>query len=508
MSVHNGLGTGQSVISGSWGPQDSSSSGICTYSSITAINTSVRDNKNVLEVRLERQQGASFRLSQLEIETLLVRLGIDGSQFEGVSACPEGKPIVLITLHQSVDIGKFMYRNESYIVKEGVRTTTIRPAGNKEVLLTVLGLHPNTKDQAVMRYLDAHGEVNKTERVIHHVFPGTPGSTLCAGKFNGNRSYLMKIKESMGNYHIIDGEKVTIRYPGQEWSCARCHQVKRACPGQAIARNCTAERVLLSTHMSAHWAKIGFKPDTEADSEVDDLQDIDIQVGHTKKELPVISHTGLSDKYRSVIIKGFLPETSVDDILKQLPENSLPVDFSVKSVSKNEKTGVITLSSPEPVHCLTIMENMHTKKFLNRKIFVTSVVPSSPLKSQSSGADGACSSVGQSAPSVTGNQVSRESNPSGSMPFLSSPVLDPKAGSLGVKDIDEFEFNSPIKAFSKNENDKNFSNMVELPNKRKAANSPESTEISRKDKKAAKKEQKSKAKNELKAKMKQDTSSS
>ena len=50
--------------------------------------------------------------------------------------------------------------------------------------------------------------------------------------------------------------------------------------------------------------------------------------------------------------------------------------------------------------------------------------------------------------------------------------------------------------------------MVELPNKRKAANSPESTEISRKDKKAAKKEQKSKAKSELKAKLKLDTSSS
>ena len=32
-----------------------------TYSSITAINTSVRDDKNVLKVRLERQQGATFR---------------------------------------------------------------------------------------------------------------------------------------------------------------------------------------------------------------------------------------------------------------------------------------------------------------------------------------------------------------------------------------------------------------------------------------------------------------
>ena len=185
MSVHNGLDTGQSVISGPWGP---SSGGTHTYSSITAINTSVRDDKNVLEVRLERQQGASFRLSQLEIETLLVRLGISGSQFEGVSACPEGKPVVLITLHKSVDITQFMYRNESYIVKEGVRTTTIRPAGIKEVMVTVLGLHPNTKDQAVIRYLDAHGEVNKAEKVIHHVFPGTPGSTLCAGNLMGTEA--------------------------------------------------------------------------------------------------------------------------------------------------------------------------------------------------------------------------------------------------------------------------------------------------------------------------------
>ena len=115
----------------------------------------------MLEVRLERQQGASFRISQLEIETLLVRLGINASHFEGVSACPEGKPIILITLHASVDISKFLYRNESYMVKDGVRTTSIRPAGKREVLVTITGLHPNTKDQAVLRYLEHHGKVSK-----------------------------------------------------------------------------------------------------------------------------------------------------------------------------------------------------------------------------------------------------------------------------------------------------------------------------------------------------------
>ena len=109
MSVQNGLGAGQGVnVQGPWGPQGQRTGETRSYSSITAINTSVCDKKNVLEVRLERQQGASFRLSQLEIETLLVRLGIDGSHFVGVSACPEGKLIVLITLHPSVDINKFL----------------------------------------------------------------------------------------------------------------------------------------------------------------------------------------------------------------------------------------------------------------------------------------------------------------------------------------------------------------------------------------------------------------
>ena len=86
----------------------------------------------------------------------------------------------------------------------------------------------------------------------------------------------------MGSYHIIDGEKVTIRYPGQEWSCARCHHFKRSCPGQAIAKDCTAERALLSSHMENHWRKMGFNPETKSDSEVDDVPDLNIQVGQPK----------------------------------------------------------------------------------------------------------------------------------------------------------------------------------------------------------------------------------
>ena len=87
-----------------------------SYSSIAAINTSVRNKKNIFEVRLEKLEKSRFNLTQSEIEVLLKRLDIDSSQLIGVSACPEGKPVVLITLIDTVDLTKYMYLNESYIV--------------------------------------------------------------------------------------------------------------------------------------------------------------------------------------------------------------------------------------------------------------------------------------------------------------------------------------------------------------------------------------------------------
>ena len=243
---------GPGVPAGAWGSTRGGPEGrgSPTYSNIASINTSVREKKNILEVRLEKQQGSSFNLSAEEIENLLKRLYIDGSHFLGVSACPEGKPVVFITLHPSVEITRFLNRNESYVVKEEVRTTSIRPEGRKEKVVKITGLHPNTKDQAVVKYLAAHGKVSTSERVIHHVFPGDPGSTLLAGKLNGNRSYVVELKVAMGSYHIIDGEKVSVRYNGQEWTCARCHKFKSACPGAAVAKNCTAECCCLPTWWS------------------------------------------------------------------------------------------------------------------------------------------------------------------------------------------------------------------------------------------------------------------
>ena len=351
-----------------------------SYAGIASINTSVRDKKNVLEIRLERTEEARFNLSVAETESLLVKLGIDSSHFLGVSCCPEGKGVVYITLHSSVNINRFLFKQESYILKKGVQTTVIRPAGKKEVSVFIYGLHPNTKDQAVIRYLAAHGKVSLKHKVVHHVYPGEPGSSLLAGKLNGDRSYMVEVTKPMGSYHIIDGEKVSVRYRGQVRTCARCHQSEKQCPGKGIARDCQEDRVLLSHHMEKHWKDIGFTPDSNADAE-DEVDDLKIQIGKGNIEKQIQQGPDLTHRYSSIIVSGFSAEHNLDDIHPLLLGQGLPESISSGDLQQNDRSGKITIEGLSPSDCLSIMEKMHGKKFLGKKVYVTSVVSASPVKS-------------------------------------------------------------------------------------------------------------------------------
>ena len=368
------LGLGGGGSDGRDGPTKSS------YVGIASLNTSVRDKKNLLEIRLERSGfNVNFNLAQGELDHLLTRLGIDSSHFLAVSCCPEGKGVVYVTLHPSVNIQRFINRNECFELKEGIRTGIIRPAGKKEQSVTISGLHPNTKDQAVVRYLSAHGKVSTTDRVIHHVYPGGPGSSLCAGKMNGNRTYMVEILKPMGSYHIIDGEKVSVKYRGQDRTCARCHKTESVCPGKGMAKDCNSERVLLSTHMEEHWEKVGYKPDT---LDLNDVDELDIQIGRKEPEpVPTDSlrpdHT---DRYTSVLINGFSKIAEEKDIFDILIEGGLPSDYNIENIKKNERNGQLTIDNLDPTVCLSLTNHIHGNKFFNKKVYVTSVVQKTPAK--------------------------------------------------------------------------------------------------------------------------------
>ena len=158
-----------------------------------------------------------------------------------------------------------------------------------------------------------------------------------------------------------------------------CHKTESVCPGKAMARDCTSDRVLLSTHMEEHWDKVGYKPDTVELNEVDEL---DIQVGRNDPE-PVPSDSlrpDHTDKYNSVIIKGFSKTAEEQDIYDILLEGGLPAEYKIENITKNDKNGHLTIESLDPDVCVSLTNHIHGNKFFNRKVYVTSVVQKTPAK--------------------------------------------------------------------------------------------------------------------------------
>ena len=495
-----------------------------SYSGIAAINKSVRDNKNVLEVRLEKSENARFYLNNIETEGLLTKLGIDSSHFTGVSSCPEGKGVVYITLHPSVNINRFLHKNEAYVLKEGVQTSIIRPAGKKEVSVLVSGLHPNTKDQAVIRYLAAHGKVSPSDPAIHHVYPGRPGSSMLAGKLNGNRSYMVEITKPMGSFHIIDGEKVSIRYRGQLRTCARCHQPETQCPGKSVAKECTAPRVLLSCHMQEHWKTVSYVPDRDSDNleEVEEETMVNVQIGPKKVEN---EGPDLTPRYNSVIINGFLPDTDLVQVHDILLGHGLPTGCLVTDILRRERAGKLTISNLSSDTCVDLMDRLHGKVFLKRKIYVTAVVAASPQKpalnineTMKPQSDHLPSPTGAATPTKTSarklslasptrppgtsaqpSSPTTSSSPSSkekSAPTLASSGSDSSCGSDTLSTVPSGSLlnalnptavGSGIKEKIDIFNEKNDNNVAD---KRKAESSPEMTKIEKKKLKDAKKAQK------------------
>ena len=260
---------------------------------------------------------------------------------------------------------------------------------------------------------------------------------------------------------------------------------------------------MLSEHMVKHWAKIGYKPDSAELNEVDEVSGLDIQVGSDKKK-PYVSESSLTSKYREVILKGFTPDTSLDNIIEELFKHGLPATRNIDDILRNDKTGHLTVTKLQPANCLELMEKMHAKKFFGRKVFVTSVVSNSPAKGDSGQVPPV--SVGapddQPTPAVCYDHPNEEVHESDAksagiltpaLPKLLSPSVKEYTSlpvrSRSMTNLEDFEFEqaqpSTVKQVIAN---------FQLPNKRKALNSPETFENIKKEKKLNKKEIKNKQK--------------
>ena len=247
-----------------------------TWASVLGKNLAPTLDNNVLEVVLEKDTRGSFNVTEDEGANLIRRLGLDprpGVQVVGIQICPNGRGVIYITLKKEVEIDRYCKYDVLDVTSSGIRAVLVKPAGKRDVVVTLKGIHPNTRDETVIEYLGKFGQV-VTTRVIHGVYSDGP----LKGMRNGDRNYKMELKpgSSIGSYHVLDGQKVSLRFPGQQQTCARCLQSAQHCKGRGMAKRCEAEggpKVDFTEYILELWKKIGYSPETELTKKTGQLPD-------------------------------------------------------------------------------------------------------------------------------------------------------------------------------------------------------------------------------------------
>ena len=196
------------------------SSGRKSWAEMLGSTLSPGWNKNVLEIVLDKDQRGAFIVNDHDCAKVMRKIGLDprpGVHVEAVQICPNGRGVILITLKPEVAIANFCRHDVFEVTASGIRAVHIKPAGKRDAVVTIKGLHPNTRDDGVLVYLNKFAK-SVTNKVVHGVYAEGP----LKGLKNGDRSYKLEIKPSdnIGTYHVIDGQKVTLRYAGQQQTCA------------------------------------------------------------------------------------------------------------------------------------------------------------------------------------------------------------------------------------------------------------------------------------------------
>ena len=345
-----------------------------------------RLNKNVLEIVLDKDARGAFNVSDEECYKLMKKIGLDpllGAQVEGVQICPNGRGVILITFKEGVQIDKFCRYDVLEVTESGIRAVNVKPAGKREVVVTVKGLHPNTRDQGVIDYLNKFGRV-VTTKVVYAMY----GEGPLKGLRNGDRAFKVELKpdSNIGSYHILDGNKVTLRYPGQKQTCARCHEVSTYCPGGGIARKCEAAggiKVELGHYIVELWKKIGYSPGVLEYAAAHDEHGEDLNQVAVGSPLPATDFTPVKvvtepDKFAGVTVKQFPRGVDSGEIMEFLVKAGLPAENKESVTIKSN--GYVTISNLENHVCRILIENIHNKNHFDRRLFCNGIIPLTPEK--------------------------------------------------------------------------------------------------------------------------------
>ena len=340
-----------------------------------------RLDKNVMEIVLEKDVRGVYNVNDSEAARVLQKLGVDiKTHAEMVQICPLGRNVIQVTLKQNVDISKF-FNKEAFEVKSGVRVSQVRAAGQRVVTLQVKGLHPQTPDSTVFKYLKCMGKIEKS-RVILDTYKDGP----LKGLQNGDRRYSIELMPNIhvGSWHILDGQKVTFSFPGQRRSCFRCLKVASECLGNGIAKDCEAAgglRKLLVDHMKEFWEIIKYTPDSVSMNkdivEEDDL--IEHQLGGEFTPKRNLNNQGvMAARCGALSVKWFPKRADHGDIIDFLVSYGLPKDHEDVTIKENGQVIIQNLNSDIcETLCTSITGNLFQGK---KKIYCQGIVLVTPEK--------------------------------------------------------------------------------------------------------------------------------
>ena len=307
--------------------------------------------RNVLEIEVEKDnEEEEIILSAETVSKLLNKIKMNiHSHVEGYQVSfGRKKSKIEVLCKQGLDLEQFCVA-ESLQVEKGVKTNFIRPAGRKDVAVTVTGLGFNTPDSLVQEYICKFGGKLVTKDVIYVKYGAGPFQ----GKLNGARKYMVDFTEAklqMGTFHILDGKKVKVFYRGNRSTCAYCQADSLKCPGGAKAKLCKetgTKQVHLQEHMKELWSEIDFNPQTFEITEVEyDDTECSENLGVDRKILNTVNFPRVNDrevsspseraKFTGVRINNF-PRDISDEEVAQFLTKEVSEEINVSDIS-SEKT--------------------------------------------------------------------------------------------------------------------------------------------------------------------------
>ena len=324
-----------------------------TYSESLKSNVKFdqRLKRNVLEICLEKaERDTEIILNGDTIARVLrsLKMSIE-TELEGVQVQYGRVPMIHAWCKPHVNLEKFC-TEVNIKISNGLSTGHIRPAGRRDVLLTIQGLNFNTPDGLVQEYITKFGGKLMDQNVIYKEYR----EGILVGKYTGDRQYRVIFEEDarkMGTFHFLDGARVKIFYRGNTTTCGRCHKSREGCKGEGIAKVCMekgGERVSLFEHMKTVWSHIGFKPTTfelpEEEEDAGGKKEGDRLITKPAKKIsndPNLAQIG--ENISGIKINNFPPEISEAEVLKfvktEIKSDLEIVNFTIHPAKSGTRKG-------------------------------------------------------------------------------------------------------------------------------------------------------------------------